>query len=133
MSQPIFNAGDQPLNFNSGTVPDVSGAMLNWFQPLTFTTIVKTVINFQVVETPTDVTYLGVWQPFTEKQIMYKPEGQRAWSWYWLHAEPGLILKPDDVVTYLGVQFRVRSQKDYRLYGYVEYQLTEDYIGSGPA
>lgn len=132
MSIPILNANTIPLNQNSGTVPDVSDAMLDWFQPLTFTSIVKTVVNFQVVETPTNVSFLGVWQPFTARQLLLKPEGQRAWSWFTCHAQPELVLKADEVVTYLGVQYRVKEQTDYRLYGYVEYHLIQDYTGAGP-
>lgn len=128
----ISNGANRPLNANSGTLPDVSGAMLDYFQPMTFGVVSKSIVNFQVVEEMVEVTFQGVWQPFTERQLQMKPEGQRDLSWYWLHAEPGLILVPDQVVIYLGKQYRVMTSKDYRLYGYVEYHLVDDYTGSGP-
>lgn len=126
------NAKNIPLNAQAGSVPDVSGAMLDWFQPMTFGVVVKTVEGFQSYETMTNVNFQGVWQPLTERQLLLKPEGQRAWSWFWLHAEPSLVLDTDQVVTYLGKQYRVMSNKDYRLYGYIEYHLVEDWTGSGP-
>lgn len=129
----IFKNGkDTPLNQNSGTVPNVGDAMLNWFQNITFGVVTKTVVNAQVVETMEEVTFKGVWQPLTERKLMLKPEGQRAWSWYWLHADPALNLPVDNVVVYLGKQFRVMAKKNYELYGYVEYELVQDYTGAGP-
>lgn len=132
MTTKIQNGKNTPLNANSGTVPNVSGAMLDWFQPMIFETVVKTVEGFQVVEDGTEISFQGVWQPFTDRQLQMKPEGQRSWSWFWVHADPSLILKNDEVIKYLGVQYRVMAQKDYRLYGYVEYHLVQDFTGAGP-
>ncbi len=126
------NGADRPLNTNSGTLPDVSGAMLDYFQQMTFGVVTKTVMNFQVVETMLEVSFQGVLQPQSARQISYKPEGQRGWKWFMLHAEPALVLDLDQVVKYLGVQYRVKAQSDYRLYGYVQYELVDDFTGSGP-
>lgn len=128
----IPNGKDVPLNANAGTVPNVGDAMLDWFQPMTFGVVVTTVENFQAVQVQTQVSCQGVIQPLTERQLMLKPEGQRAWSWFWIHADPGLTLQVDSVITYLGQQYRVMSHKDYRLYGYVEYHLVQSFTGSGP-
>lgn len=128
----IKNGKNTPLNANSGTLPYVGDAMLNWFQPMVFGVVTTTVENFQSVQVQTEVSFQGVWQALTERQLMLKPEGERAWSWYWLHADPSLTLDTDSVVTYLGKQYRVMSNKDYALYGYIEYHLVEDWTGSGP-
>lgn len=133
MAGPIANGKDTPLNVKTGTVPDVSGALQDWFQPMSFETVSKTVDAFQVVEAGTVIEFQGVIQPFTERQLLLKPEGQRAWTWLWLHADPSLTLQVDEVVTYLGVQTRVMSRKDFKIYGYVEYHLVQDWEGSGPA
>jgi hypothetical protein len=125
----IANGKDRKLTENTGTPPDVSGAMQNWFQPITFSRITKTTQNYIVIETKEDVSFQGVWQPFSPKQLTIKPEGQRSWSWFTCHAEPGLVLLPDEIISYLGVQYRVMAQNDYRLYGYVEYHLIQDYTG----
>ncbi len=126
------NAKNIPLNAQPGTLPDVSGAMLNWFQPCVFGVVVKTEVNYQVVETMENIQFQGVVQPLSAKRLMMKPEGQQAWTWLWVHAEPTLKLNTDQVITYLGVQYRVMALKNYEAYGYVEYELVEDYTGSGP-
>lgn len=128
----IKNASSIPLNQNSGTLPDVSGAMLDWFQPMIFSLVSKSVTNFQNVETTTEVSFLGVIQPLGPRQLMIKPEGQRAWKWFQVHAEPALILSTDQIIEYEGVQYRVMAETDYRDYGYVEYHLVQDYTGSEP-
>lgn len=132
MGGPIANAKDVPLNQRAGTVPDVSGALTDWFQPMVFTRILKTPVAFQAVETPTNVNFRGVIQPLNGRKLEMKPEGQRAWTWSMLHSDPSLKLDVDEVVTYLGVQTRVMSQKDYSIYGYMLYEIVQDWEGSGP-
>lgn len=128
----IKNGANTLLNQNSGTLPDVSGALLNLFQKMTFEKIIKSVKGFQAVEDGTNYAFQGVWQPFTEKQLLLKPEGQRAWSWFWLHSDTSLTLDVDEIVVYCGIQYRVMALKDYSLYGYLEYQLVNDWTGSSP-
>lgn len=130
----IKNGSNTPLNLTpQGTVPNMSGALAGWQQTITFTQIVKTVNSkFEVTETPTNTTFSGVWQPFTAQQLMIKPEGERAWKWFTVHALVVLPLKPDDVVSYKGQQYRVKEKLDYMEYGYMEYHLIQDYTGSGP-
>lgn len=129
---PIHDAAGVLLTANPGTLPSMLDAMLDWFQPMTFTTIVKTIVNFQVIETATNVNFYGVWQPFTAQQLMMKAEGQRMWKWFTVHSDPTLVLIPDEVVTYQGTQYRVKEKLDYTSYSYVEYHLIQDYTGAGP-
>lgn len=128
----IANAANQPLFAKSGTVPDMSGALTDYFQPLVFTLVKKTTVGFQVVETPRSINFRGVIQPFTSRQLQIKPEGERAWTWFTVHADPSLSLDVDDVVTYNGKQTRIMGRKEYGLYGFVEYEIVQDYTGAGP-
>lgn len=121
-----------PLNKATGSVPDVGSALLDWFQPLVFGIVTKVTEGFQVVETVENISFMGVIQPLTARQLLLKPEGQRAWTWYWVHAQPSLELEVDAVIAYEGTQYRVMAKKDYDIYGYVEYELCEDYTGAGP-
>lgn len=132
MAAPIGNAKDRPINVQTGTVPNVSGAMQNWFQPMVFTLVTKTVVAFQNVEVANDIAFRGVIQPLSGRRLELKPEGQRAWNWSWLHSDPSLALDVDDVVYYLGVQTRIMSRKDYSIYGYIEYEIVQDWTGAGP-
>lgn len=128
----IANGKNRPLTFQQGTVPDVSGALKDWFQAMVFTRVVKQTVGFQDVETPTNINFWGVVQPLTERQLLLKPEGQRAWTWFLLHADPVLTLQVDEVVTWIGKQTRVMSRKDFAMYGYCEYHLVQDWTGAGP-
>lgn len=128
----IANGCNVPLTHKQGTVPDVSGALKDWFQAMVFTRVVKTVVGFQAVETPTDINFQGVMQPFTDRQLLLRPEGERGWSWFTLFADPVLTLQIDEIVTWLGKQTRVMSRKDFGLEGYVSYNLVQDWTGSGP-
>lgn len=128
----IANAKDIPWNTRVGTVPDVSGALQDYFQPMVFNLVQKQTVGFQELETSSPVNFQGTWQPFTERQLFLKPEGERAWSWFWLHADPTLTLKVDDIVMWAGKQTRVMARKDFGLYGYVEYHLVQDWTGAGP-
>ncbi len=135
MTTIIRNGKDTPLNANSGTLPQVDDAMLDYFQPMQFGVVTKTSgrsTGFQVVETKVTTDFRGVWQPMSDRKLMMKPEGQRQWKWFTCHADPSLILETDSVITYLGEQYRVESMRDYKLYGYVEYHLVQDFTGSGP-
>lgn len=132
MSGTIQNGANTPLNAQSGSLPQMGGALISWFQPMVFSVVTKQTVGFQVVETMTDVSFRGVIQPAKSRALMMKPEGQQAWTYYTVHADPSLKLNVDDVIRYLTKQYRVLELKDYTQYQYVEYNLVEDYTGSGP-
>lgn len=123
----FFNANSRPLNANTGTVPDMSDTITEWFQPMIFNLVTKETTAFQDVETSDEINFMGVWQPLEAQKLDIKPEGQQAWTWFQVHAWPALILKPDQIIKYLGVEYRVMKKLDYTLYGYVEYHLVENY------
>ena len=133
MSSTIPNAKDIPLNQQAGTVPQMSGALTDWFQPMVFGRVTKRTVANQVVETKVPVNFRGVIQPLSERKLMLKPEGERAWTWLQLHSDVGLELNVDEIITYHGVQTRVMALNDYSLYGYMEYHLVQDWTGSGPS
>lgn len=128
----IKNAANAPLFEKAGTVPDVSGALQDYFQPLVFSPVSKVVNGFMVTETKVPINFRGVVQPFSERALLLKPEGQRAWTWFLVHSDPVLTLDVDDVGVLFGKQTRVMSRKDYGLYGYIEYHMVQDWTGAGP-
>ena len=127
MPAPIFSASSIPLSNGQGNLPNVQGAMLEWFQTLSFVQIVKSIVNFQVVETETTTVFQGVRQPFTAQQLLMKPEGQRLWKWETIHSFPDLQLKPDDRIIFGTLKYRVMQKSDWKEYGYIEYHIIEDY------
>ncbi len=132
MSGPIGNAKNVPLNLGTGSIPNVNSAMTDWFQPITFGLVTKDIDGFQVEETMTMVNFQGVVQPYKPRDLLIKPEGQRAWTWLTLHCDPSLKLKVDDVVIYVGKQTRVMSLTNFSPYGYLMYELVQDFTGSDP-
>lgn len=128
----IANAKNKPIWDKSGTVPDVSGALQDYFQQMLFERVKKTSVGFQVEETATPINFRGTSQPFSDRQLFLKPEGQRAWSWFLIHSDPTLRLDVDEIIIWEGKQTRVMSLKDFSLYGYMEYHLVQDWQGSGP-
>jgi hypothetical protein len=126
---PIRNAGNLTLSQQpAGTTPDVSGAMQDYFQPLVFEKITRAVVGFESQESTQAINCQGVWQPFTARQLFYKPEGQRAWSWFLLNADLSCVLDDGDICLWRGKQTRVMSRKDFGLYGYVQYELVQDWL-----
>lgn len=128
----IPNGKNRPINVQTGTIPDVSGGLKNWLQPMTFGRVTVTVDGYQAQEIMEEISFMGVIQPLDNRRLQLKPEGQRAWTWLMLHASPVLSLDVDEVVIYRGVQTRVMARRDYRIYGYMYYELVQDWTGSGP-
>jgi hypothetical protein len=128
----IINAANLPLSYKQGSVPDVSGSLKDRFQLMSFEQVTKTVANGFVTETSTPISFWGTFYPFSGRQLMLKPEGQRAWSWYTIIAEPGVILQVDDVLIWNGVQTRVMFRGNWTLYGFYEYHVVQDFTGAGP-
>lgn len=121
------NAKDIPLNTNPGTLPNVSAALTQWQQPMKIYKIVKTIVNFKVVETPTVINFSGVVQAGTPEQLIQKPEGQRSWRWSSIWILPGVDVSVDDIIESLGKKYRVMSKTDWVQYGYVALEVSEDW------
>jgi hypothetical protein len=131
---PIKNASSVLLNQNSGTLPNVSAAILNYFQQMTFSIIQKSLgsyTGFSVQETSTNITCYGMMQT-TGRQLVMTKDGQRLWRNRTLFCDTSVTLKPDDVIVYLGVQFRVLEVEQWGQYGFQKFGLCEDFAGSGP-
>jgi hypothetical protein len=110
-----------------GSIPNVQDAMMDWWQDMSFNLVTKTTVAFKVVETITAINFRGVINPFTGRQLMIKPEGQRAWRWFEVFSDPALQLKPDDILVYNGIQTRVMYLGDWSIYGFMQYHLVQDW------
>lgn len=123
----IFNARDIPLGDLNTNLPNMSSALTGWFQNIIVGLITKTIVNNDAVETTVDYETRGVLQPFTPEQLEIKAEGERSWKWFMLHCQPSLQLKTDDVVTIRNVRYRVMGKLAFDAYGYLQYELVDDY------
>lgn len=129
---PIQNAADVPFNVREGSIPNMSDALLDWYQDMQFNKVTKTMAVGKVQEEMVLVNFRGIINPFTGRQLYLKPEGERKWKWHEIFSDAALVLKPDDVVQYKNTQYRVMWVGDYRIYGYMQYHVIEDYTGVGP-
>ena len=121
----IKSAKDNGLNFS--TMPNVSSPVKRWVTPMLFQKVTEVIEDYESVRTKEDIHFKGVWQPFNWKQLQALPEGQRAWSWFWVHSLTNIKVNLNDRIEFKGVLYRVMGFKDYSLNGYYEYNLVEDY------
>lgn len=129
----IVNAKDKPLSMQSNALPNVSGAMAGLFQDMTFGIMQKQVIGATglVQEIEVKVTTRGVRQPLSAQALAIKPKGQRAWKWEMIHCLPDVVLVPDDRIKVAGSIYRVMDKFNYSEYGYVRYDIAQDYKDCG--
>jgi hypothetical protein len=108
-------------------LPDISSAINAWSQKLEFMLVGKEIQDYETVEVLYPKKARGVRQPMKPQDLEMKPAGERAWKWETIHATPSLLLNVDDIVVFDHVRYRVMAKKDYAQYGYVEYDICQDY------
>ena len=109
-------------------MPQMNTTLVGWQAPLQLIRITQSTSEGDVVTLEETINFQGVWQPLTDEQLQFKPEGQRSWSWYWIHAEAGTLnLNTADKIIFNGERYKVMSKKDYSLNGFVEYHVVRDY------
>lgn len=123
----IVNAKDRPLDQQANRIPNVVAAISGLLQPVTLGRVQKQVVDGFVQEVVTTMRTRGARQAFTATQLAIRPEGERAWRWNVLHFPSDIILATDDKILYNGVPFRVMEILDYREYGYMRYNVVEDF------
>jgi len=126
------NASSKNLIDGSSALPDMSPAILEYLQPMNFGCIEKQLVNGYIQEVVVTKKTLAVKQAFSPKQLMMKPEGQRDWNWFKIHTLSNIKLQPDSVFILGKTRYRIMSLFDYPEYGYIEYDVREDYQGDLP-
>lgn len=112
-------------------MPQMRAAFSGWARRITLTKRTQCVVDGLVQSIDSPFTFRGTIQPLSPKQIMLKPEGERAWQWLQIHCVITnlLPLQPADLITYNNVIYKVMGQIDYSLNGYVEYHAVQDFQG----
>lgn len=109
-------------------MPNMSSTLTGWEIPLTLVKIKQSIIQGDVIKTEQVINFLGVWQPLRDEELQFKPENQRSWSWYWIHAKAGTLnLQTQDKIIFENKRYKVMAVKDYSLNGFIEYQVIRDY------
>ncbi len=123
----IACAKDRPLISSSTSVPSMRGALRGWTRPITITLIRKQLVNYEAKEgNAIQIQTTGVLQPLSAEKLELKPEGERSWVWKQLHcAYPEM--QTDNVAIIFGVRYRVMAKTSFADYGFVKYELVEDF------
>lgn len=113
------------INLN---LPQMQSAIAGWEVNIYANYITQEMVDGEVVENSHTEKIVGVRQPLKPEEVELKPEGQRAWSWYWLHVDSKYKpLKYEQEVTIKGETYRVMAVKDYSLDGFYEYHVVKGY------
>lgn len=123
----IINGKNTSLKNSFSTLPNVSEVLPEWFQPMTFELVTKSIVDYEVQETLVEIKTQGVRQPMTAQQLSIKPEGQRGWKWETLHCLPNVKLNIDDIIIFDNVKYRVMHRWNWAEYGYLEYEICQAY------
>ncbi len=70
---------------------------------------------------------MGAIQPFTNRMLEMKSEGERTWNWVMLHTTADINLNVGEKFTIGPTPYRVMGQKGFSDYGFIYYELIEDY------
>ena len=122
----VFNF-NQNRSLKNG-LPQMGSTLNGWEVPLTLVKVTQAVVDGDVVKTETPINFMGVWQPLRDEELQFKPENQRSWSWYWIHAKSGTVeLQTQDKFLFKNKRYKVMAVKDYSLNGFIEYHVIRDY------
>lgn len=122
------------LNNYSG-MPQMGAAFSGWLGLISIVKITQTELNGFVTDVQSNpIIFKGTIQPLTAKEIVLKPEGQRAWGWLQIHCFSGnLNLVGNDRIIYKEKLYKVMNIWDYSLNNYIEYHIIQDFENNPPA
>ena len=123
----IPSASRLSVSDSATPLPDLRSAVTGWLRPLILVQVQKTTVDHEIQEARTELRCMGMIQPFGPRELRIKPEGQRSWNWQMLHTTPDVALRDDEEFTIRGVRYRVMSQQNWSAYGYIAYELVQDY------
>lgn len=111
------------------SLPNLANPVRAYLQPLKFGIVTKEIIDHEEQEVVKYVKTRGVRQPLPPQRLEIYQTGQRAWKWECLHLLPNkkTDLKPDDVVIFDKVRYRVIEKYDCTEYGYIEYLIAQTF------
>ena len=111
-------------------MPIVKEAFSGWVNDIILIKVVQNIVDGFPVSVKTSLKFGGSVQPLSPEDIVFaRNEGERSWQWLQIHVFSGdtTNLKTNDRIEYRGKKFKVMGLLDYRLNGYVEYHILEDY------
>ncbi len=112
-------------------LPQIGNAVGAWAQTLEFVVVGQEVIDHRVVERFYPRKGRGTRIPLRPQELQAKPEGQRAWRWEQIFTTPSIALDVNDIISFglptEGTRYRVMSKADYSQFGFIQYEVVQDY------
>ena len=122
----ITNGKDANFGLASSALPDVSGGVMSFLQPVSIGVVQKQQIDGYTEEIIKYTSTFACRQPMPEAMAVRK-DGERSWKWSIIHITPELALLTDDVFLLYGVRYRIMQINDWTEYGYKEMHVIADY------
>lgn len=122
----ISPAGNQKIGSN-GVLPNMSSTIVGWFQKITFGVVARNTEDWDDKESITNVSTMGVVQPYRPTQLEIEEAGTRSWGWQMIHCLPDFVLENNQFIYYEGVKYKVMHNLPYDKYGYRQYTICEAY------
>lgn len=124
---PIVNGRDLPFGQALAGLPDVSGAVIQFFQPVTVGIIKATQVNGRtqtIVENYIDTRGVRI---ATDNKLVISKTGERFWAREEVYFLSEILLKSDDLFLFNNIQYRVLAIEAWTEYGYNKYSVVQDF------
>ncbi len=109
-------------------MPQMGAAFSNWTTKITLKRIAQKIIDGLVSEETENITFQGVVQPLSAKQLALKPEGDRAFQWLQIHClTTTQDLVTNDRIEYAGQKYKIMNVWNWQLNNFIEYHAVEDF------
>ena len=108
--------------------PNVADVLDGWLQTLHAKKMTQTIVNGDIEETETPVTFRGMEQVQSPYQLSLHAEGERSWNWVDIYCDYA-DFELDDIIILADKEYRVMKKDNWQEfgYGYYKYECVRDY------
>jgi len=110
-------------------IPYLGNALKGWTETTQISLVTQTVVDFETVESVSDVSYPANFQPAPAQAIKRIPEEKRGRKhWSVIVLDSNVYFNLDDIVQDSdGLKYRIEDAFDWRKSGFTKYTVTRDY------
>lgn len=107
--------------------PNMRAAITPLFKDITIGRMATTILDGETTQVATNSPTQGAVVPLKYSDLIIKPESQRAWKWKALFTYSDFKLEEEEIITYNGIKYKVKSVLDMSEFGIMSYHLVEDF------
>ena len=124
---PLVNGKDIPMAQSTTGLPDVSQAIIQYFQPVTVGLIKNTQVNGRTQTVVQKYINTHGTRIAVQNKLVISKTGERFWNSEEVYFTSEINLSPDDLFLWNNMQFRVLAIESWTEYGYNKYSVVQDY------